>query len=292
MQNIQAFLLLPTSNPLNDFFKGNDDLVLDENLIADYLNQLEIFLDTAYQEKATEVYYSESNILQFLSGFEAFEDEYLSNPSGRLSDILQNAENWEVNASQADDTFYVIWRPPNSHQTLYAPHTLAEIVERMKPTLTDKIVLIDHQATHNEGDFIVIARDFLVNSDVPVFRKLDSTSNVEMLEKWLLNNRQPRIFNLNPKHGESGKSAKSNKDETVSLLRCNRNEAAELLKIAKGDKRLSKELFAYDAIHSRFIIFKDENTAINSYHGYHVDDENEVPLKIRNILRPKLYKLN
>ena len=138
MQNIQAFLLLPTSNPLNDFFKGNDDLVLDENLIADYLNQLEIFLDTAYQEKATEVYYSESNILQFLSGFEAFEDEYLSNPSGRLSDILQNAENWEVNASQADDTFYVIWRPQNSHQTLYAPHTLAEIVERMKPTSANK----------------------------------------------------------------------------------------------------------------------------------------------------------
>ena len=190
---------------------------------------------------------------------------------------------------QKNEVYYTIWAIPNREtKELHAPHTFSEIVERQISNTTDKFVLIDQNATHNDNTFVVMIRGLMTHLEIPVFIKFDSVNDVQILEKWFLENRQPRIFNLNPKHGENGTGARPNKGETVSLLRCNRSEAAELLNSAKGDKRLSKELFAYDAIHSRFIIFKDENTAINSYHGYHVDDENEIPLKVRNILRPKL----
>ena len=286
MQKIQAFLLLPTSNPINDFFKNTDDLVLDKTLVADYLNQLEISLDVAYKEKVTDVYYSESNIQQFLSGFMDFENEYLSNTSGRLSDILQSAENWEDNSQQKSDSYYDIWKISDRQAVnLHELHTFSEIAERICSQITDKIVLIDHKAIHSNDSIVIMISGLLgliEFSNVPVFTVFHSTKTIEQLETWFSNNRQPRIFNLNPKHGENGVGARANKGEKVSLLLCSQNQASELLRLAKGDKRISKELFAFDTNHKKFIVFKDDNTIVNSYHGYHVDNENEVPHKIRN----------
>ena len=169
---------------------------------------------------------------------------------------------------------------------IYESHTFTEIVERLSIHLNDKLLLIDHLATHNNKMYIDIIKGDHIDSDVPTVLRFDTVSEVKLLESWISKKRIPRVFNLNPKHGENGTHVIANKGEKVEMLRCSRHEATNLLTIAKGDKRLTKELYAFDTNHNKFIVFKDENTPNNSYHGYHVDNENEVPKKIRDILRP------
>lgn len=53
-----------------------------------------------------------------------------------------------------------------------------------------------------------------------------------------------------------------------------REEAAEMLRLAVGES-LGLPLFYYDKEHRKYIQFKNENTLVNSYHAFHVED-NEV----------------
>lgn len=88
------------------------------------------------------------------------------------------------------------------------------------------------------------------------------------MHEWFSNNRKPkRIYNYNPKHGENGVG--NRKDE--SPLLCSRQEAETLLPNAVGTS-VDAALFYYDKKHGHYIEFKNENTAINSYHAFHIAD--------------------
>jgi hypothetical protein len=281
MRDIQIFILLPTVTPENDFFRDNSHLIdTDNNLIADYIGRLEAMLEITYREKNTNVFYSTTNIEQFLSTFDG--DIYLQTLKGKLQEMLTGADDWETRSLQKNTHSYFIWSLNDSKVYQIINHTLAEIAESTQNQSDNRFVLIDHEATHLTT-YIYIFKDSLTKEFEPFFIKISSTVSRESLEEWLINNRQQRVFNLNPKHGENGMGGhKSNKGEKVALLLCSRERAQELLNNAKGDKRKNKELYIFDDQHKRFLIFKDDNTEINSYHGYHLDSENEIPAKIRN----------
>jgi len=97
-------------------------------------------------------------------------------------------------------------------------------------------------------------------------------TSINSLEEWIKENREPRKFNPNPKHDEV-KGYPSNKGSKVSKLECSKEKAQELLKNAMGDIRIGKFLFNYDTEVKKFIVFSDENTPNNQYHGYHVSEE-------------------
>jgi hypothetical protein len=99
-------------------------------------------------------------------------------------------------------------------------------------------------------------------------------------------NRFPRHFNLNPKHGENGVGNWTKE----SKLLCSRQEAQILLNSAIASP-IVNELYNYDQTRKHFIVFKNEGFTpeINGvlqqqYHGYYPDNENEIEPKVRALL--------
>lgn len=108
MRDIQIFILLPTVTPENDFFRDNSHLIdTDNNLIADYIGRLEAMLEITYREKNTNVFYSTTNIEQFLSTFDG--DIYLQTLKGKLQEMLTGADDWETRSLQKNTHSYFIW---------------------------------------------------------------------------------------------------------------------------------------------------------------------------------------
>lgn len=56
-------------------------------------------------------------------------------------------------------------------------------------------------------------------------------------------------------------------------MECSKEKAQELLKNAIGDRRIGNFLFNYDGGIKEFIVFSDENTPNNQYHGYHISED-------------------
>lgn len=55
-----------------------------------------------------------------------------------------------------------------------------------------------------------------------------------------------------------------------------------MIQIDLGD---DNKLYNYDKKNKKYIIFQDDETQENSYHGYHVKNDNEVPVEIKRILK-------
>lgn len=90
-----------------------------------------------------------------------------------------------------------------------------------------------------------------------------------------------RKFLHNPKHDRVHR--KSNKGEKVSILECSDEDAQKYLCYAIGEATANdKQLFYYDERVSKFLIFYRHIDG--EYHGYHTDDENEVPINVRSKL--------
>lgn len=110
---------------------------------------------------------------------------------------------------------------------------------------------------------------------------------------WLSRNRFPkRIYHLSPKHGENGRDAHSdNYGDKVSVLLCSREHASELLPKAIGDKNHDL-LYYFDLKHQKYMEFKAEckfehlpsSAHERIYHSYHIEDENDVPKRIKEKL--------
>ncbi|NJO02815.1 MAG: hypothetical protein HC880_15045 [Bacteroidia bacterium] len=118
-------------------------------------------------------------------------------------------------------------------------------------------------------------------------------SSLEDLEKWLKENRGPRIFNVHPKHGENGQGnwgkSRGNK---VEVLECSQEEAQILLDTAVGNHQIDpRRLYNYDVKHEKYILFYYEgDTPQNQYHGFHLSEDNpeqKIPPSIMMVLKEK-----
>lgn len=280
MSEIHAFFLLPASTP-SSVFLSNDDL-LDSEKLRQFIIEFEHLVESAYSEKSTSVWYDCENINDFLSNFEGLHDEYLTNLTVRLRNLLTNALDWRNEQQHTLDNRYFLWDLMNEQVVplYHRPHTLSEIAERTMRMVENKHVLINVQALNINRKVLAIIKDNWRDSVLPKLIIIPFVSNAEKLDEWFKSNRQKRIFHLH-KHGEYGEHVQQNKGEEVSPLLCGKEDAQRLLENAIGDQRISKKLYAFDENHQKYIVFEDENTLENSYHGYHIDDEYKIPENIR-----------
>lgn len=91
-----------------------------------------------------------------------------------------------------------------------------------------------------------------------------------------------RKFVHNPKHDRVRPIA--NKGEEVSILDCSEERASKLLINAIGKESANdKQLFNFDNENGKYIVFYKHIDS--EYHGYHINDENEIPHQVKIRLR-------
>ena len=149
-------------------------------------------------------------------------------------------------------------------------------------------VLVHNSSICPHRPTIPIIRDKDSHKDeCPCLVCVQHVRNSDELKYWIMQNRQPRKFHLH-KHGEYGKGAEANKGEKVSVLLCGRAHAQELLNTAVGDQRITKRLLNFDKECEKYIVFEKsegKEGLKNTYHGYHVENENEIHPKDRCLLK-------
>lgn len=286
MPELKCFVLLPILTRNESIFQSDSLYHSLDNLnnFRYFLENYQKMIEIVEREKNAKIIYDAENIKQFQQQINMLDDEFISLQYAFYT-LLSNAENFRDNPKAVPNSLYFIWdfNQFTGIQISGSISTLAEITKEKQQNENQKLVLIHNDGIHLNRSMIPIIKDGY-SDKCPFFTCIQHVKNSTELETWIIENRQPRLFNLNPKHGENGKGAKANKGEKVSVLLCHKQHAQTLLDSSIGDKRINKKLFNFDNEHQKYIVFEDENTPNNTYHGYHIDNEDEVPKNIRRLL--------
>jgi len=283
MKQLNIFLLLPEANPIDEFFHDAYRF-LEEVALREMFHSMNSSMEWVFREKNAFLFYDGQNISGFLENFQPFSDEYLTNPTEVMRDLLSNADNWRDNP--APDVYCSNFILHGQKLHAITDHTLSEIAERKSQTRTEGFLLFNFYAATFIHEEISIIK-YLADEHLALLLPSVSYANEEkQIYQWLLKNRLLRNFNLNPKHGENGKGGhQKSRGNNVSLLHCSKERAQKLLYAAIGDHRKTKDLFNFDAAVQKFIVFKYEgDTPQNQYHGFHLDNQNEVSDTFKAIL--------
>ncbi|MEA3415707.1 MAG: hypothetical protein U9R02_06045 [Thermodesulfobacteriota bacterium] len=275
MAQVNLFLLLPETNPVNKWMRSTETEFYEVNLYEKLIRDLK----TRFEDISIENYegfYDNLNIKNFLCCYEILEDCYPSAPKKLLQSLIQNNAfiNWRDDPIQSNITEYKIFSQQISN------NTFCEIAQRKSNDTEneDNYVLLNHNACS-------IQKAILVTINNVSGIEIDNLKYETELLTWFAENRLPqRNFNINPKHGENRQEITNVGGEDISPLRSSCEEAQILLHTAIGNHK--KELFNLDYDHDEIIVFKFEgDTPQNMYHGYHVPkDSVEVPGDIRKKL--------
>lgn len=269
----------------------------DNQSIDLFLKRLENQIAVFYRSKET-VFYHKEDIKKFCSYF-SYDETYFLSLQEKLYEILKNARAYDYSTPPTHHTRYYRWDYCSEEVKRLENNVLAEITERQSRKEPNKhfvLLVPSHAHPYTCKKFITTFKDN--NEEVPYFERIDYVVDVTSAEEWLKKKRFPRKMNKNPKHGENGKDAHiTNKGNKVSLLLCSIAEAQTLLDDAFEDKNLDeKKVFNYDVEKKAFIVFFCEGLfeaeiPYYQYHGFHLDDINDVkrmiPSEIQQILRKK-----
>ena len=277
MPEVNLFLLLPESTPVNQWMNHNA-AIQDEQVLDEYVYNLNLLLSETVIEEFNG-FFDGDNLENFLSDFDTLEDYYPTPARRLLYGLLQPFDNWRENQIQQNDTVYTIFGQSVSS------HTFCEASQLKRNLRQDECLILNHRA-HTLSPTVEVRFDYRTTS-------IASVSDCEAISKWFINYRKRgRNFQITVKHGENRQDVRTINNEIVSPLRCMRNEAESLLQKALGGQ--IRELYNYDEVREYYIIFKWEgNTPQNMYHGYHVDmSSSEVPaeFKARLLSRAKKEK--
>lgn len=284
MKELNVFVLLPEATPLHFFLHNADDFV-EEAQLQFFLKEFSTSVEWIYREKNTKSFYSAENVQRFLDNFEGFRDDYLFDPASEIGDILSNAYNWQEQPEQQKNCTYFIWHEQTANLVLN--HTLSELAERQEKNKEQSFLLFNFHGGSFQSKKITLLKEIREDNLLLLLSPFDQVNNEQELYEWIVENRQKRNFNLNPKHGENGVGAhKKNKGDTIDTLLCSRNEAQIFLHKAIGDTRKTTELYYFDTTHQKFIVFKFENeTPQNQYHGYHPTNQDEIPHEFKQLIK-------
>lgn len=266
MSNNKLWLLFPVYEEIQDkphYIVGCELRSADEMNCE--LQRLSNIFEALKSEHA-EVHYDSHNLRGWLFPLRTLQDCYPNMETRILHLLTRNASDWRRGRRQDDASAYKYFDADISDCTL------CELTERQ---IADNER--GHHAIVNAGGIrttrktITTSRNGL-GTDTHVLQP-----SVNALFGWLADHRVPtRIYNWNPKHGESGKGAHpGNKGEKVSVLHCSREHAAELLKRAVGEAAGSGPLYFFDSERNMYMEFKRESKESNTFHSYHLDPEDE-----------------
>jgi hypothetical protein len=268
---------------------GSDWVPTNELDISSNLNALIEALSCCSFHFKGNLFYSSSGMGRLFKNLEQLksfaEDYFLTNPLDQLRVLMRDLDSEDADyrrGHKATSNYQYITKAGahsiNVNNTLLAE--AAEYVLNGRKTL-----LLNLPASEvNQENPIHISIGSIVPPPNILTVSFSAAKDKAMLTFWTKSNHAPRKFNLNPKHGENGKNARANKGEKVSLLHCSKEQAQIFLNDAVCYTD-TNELFYLDATNGKFLVFKTENTPNNSYHGYHVEDESEVPGQVRQYLR-------
>jgi hypothetical protein len=128
--------------------------------------------------------------------------------------------------------------------------------------------------------------------NLPVLVNVDTVGNEKDLRDWLKKNRQPRKFKYHTKH-KRNTNFENEESPFLYPIGEDNNVEKNLLIDAVGDFTNKEEAFLaiWDEKNKAYLIFPDENTAENTYHGYHLRLSNkyEVTRRFRDKLDLKTF---
>ena len=223
------------------------------------------------------VYFDSRNIRNFLYPISVLEDCY-PNVELMLFTSLQNfAENWREETYQDDNIYYKLF------YNKVVDDSFCEVCERKHQNS-----VMDGNSTfaiinHNSLDLTDVAKMTRNGENVDISVLKNTTEDVE---RWLQENRRPeREYHWNEKHGENGKGAhKSHKGSPVAILKCSKEHAAEVLKLAIGEDANNGPLYAWDNDFNSYMEFKRESPNSVCFHSYHLENDDPKIFKIKRIL--------
>jgi hypothetical protein len=270
---------------------GSDWVPANELEIANNLNALIEALSCCEFHFKGDLLYSSSGMDRLFKNLEQLksfaEDYFLANPLYQLRVLIRDLDSKDSDYRREHRATlnYQYMTKAGAHSFNVNNTLLAEAAEYVRNGR--KTLLLNFPASEiNQENPVHITIGSIVPPPNILTVSFAAANNKAMLVSWTKSNHTPRKFNLNPKHGENGKNARANKGEKVSLLLCSKDQAQVLLDEAVCYRGTS-ELFYLDTAADKFMVFKSDNTPDNSYHGYHLDldDEHEVPGKVRQYLR-------
>lgn len=242
-----------------------------------------------------DLYYSEEGFKNLVNNITIIEGEteYTMGAIGRMRQVLYDigAYSWNESPSQKDDYTYYLQTGRGSGLPLYINgSTVAECSEhKFRNELTALLSLQDSEYNIDCPIFINRSKNYgeLEMNIISV----DNLFTPKAIVNYVVMNREKRNFNLSKKHGEKGIGFLPNGKGPVSPLECSEAEAQDLLTKAIGT-RDCEELYAYDEIREKFIVFKYEGeNPQNQYHGYHPIAQNDVPDRVKEFWLEEYYKL-
>lgn len=258
-----------------------EDAVQLEQLLED-LSNLIAFLQT---DKDVAVFFDSRDVSGALNHLKELHDDQsrLTNPTTALRLLLRDYPDVQDESQVDHQSSYFSWHYQESRVHPENVSILAEIAERSLASAgaAKFLALTLGDTNHSNAPIIPVFKDSNQDAQLPKFVLIEYVYGLAQAFNWLNKNRRPRKFIKNPKHGENGLGVRYNKGEKVSPLRCSEAEAHVLLQTAIGDNKTAK-LYNFDVAHSQYMEFPFENeTPENIYHGYHLDNEAEVPNSVR-----------
>jgi len=272
MIKIKSFLLLPMVNQ-QDIAAFID--------FRTFYQRLEEIIDLLECEKEVDLFYDSENIRDFEELLKEL-NEGLVSPQSIFASLLSNAR--DIHSVKFQGCYLVC----NFSDNKLDPTTnklLIKIVEEnllsqpQTSKIQQKYLLLNFTDLYATRAFLPIIKD-CGEENCPQLVGIPQVIDKNKLEVWLSQNRPPRVFSNNPKHGESGKGVRTHKGEKVSALLCNAQEAQKLLDTAIGCAKITDRLYNFDRKYGKYIVFEDENTPNNTYHGYYVDSLAEILKKL------------
>ncbi len=245
------------------------------------------FLHLVRCEKEAELYYDVENLRAFDTQIREIANRIKFSLGERepieLLTIYENLNGFAREIKGVNfQCCYIAWNFPDDNTVLNrTTQLLLKMVEEtllnqsQTPKSQQKYLLLNFTDLCATRAFLPIIKDCGAEK-YPQMVCIPQIIDKNKLEIWLSQNRQPRVFNKNPKHGEQGKGVRANKGEKVSKLLCNPQEAQQFLDMAIGCANITDELYNFDKKHGKYIVFKDENISDNTYHAYHVDSLDKI----------------
>jgi len=192
-----------------------------------------------------------------------------------LRKYQKHLKDWEIITKKGN---YYNWNAAQNDDISNTNDLYCEIAERLFTHPEQKIILFEFGSGKKTTRYIIKDIYQERSEKIPALIKFDILKTEKDLWDWVETNREPRIFNYNPKHSRANSHAIEKNSEWVSPFLYAENEEGikatnNLLK--KAVQIDSSTLAAWDEAKNCYLIFKNDSKETNgtnafSYHGFHL----------------------